>query len=141
MLMRQTASARTAFLSRLIGVYCILIALAMAAHKRETIETVVALVHDAPVAYVFGLLVVAVGLAIILTHNVWSGGTLPVIVTLIGWLTLIKGLLFLFLPPPAAVGIVLWGPAYERFFYLDVAVAFVLGAYLTYAGFRVSDAR
>jgi hypothetical protein len=39
------------------------------------------------------------------------------------------------------VGIVLWGPAYERFFYLDVAVAFVLGAYLTYAGFRVSDAR
>jgi hypothetical protein len=93
------------------------------------------------VAYVFGLLVVAVGLAIILTHNVWSGGALPVIVTLIGWLTLIKGLLFLFLPPPAAVGIVLWGPAYERFFYLDVAVAFVLGAYLTYAGFRVSDAR
>jgi hypothetical protein len=53
----------------------------------------------------------------------------------------IKGLLFLFLSPPAAVGIVLWGPAYEQFFYLDVAIAFCLGAYLTYAGFRVSDAR
>lgn len=139
--MRQTVSARTVFLSRLIGVYCILIALAMAAHKRETIDTVIALVHDAPVVFVFGLLVVAVGLAMILTHNVWSGGALPVVVTLIGWLTLIKGLLFLFLPPPAAVGLVLWGPAYERFFYLDVAVAFGLGAYLTYAGFRVSDAR
>jgi hypothetical protein len=141
MLMRQAVAARTAFLSRLIGVYCILIALAMAAHKRETIDTVIALVHDAPVLYVFGLLVVAVGLAMILTHNVWSGGPLPVIVTLVGWSTLIKGMFFLFLPPPAAVGIVLWGTAYERFFFLDVAVAFCLGAYLTYAGFRVPDPR
>jgi len=141
MLTRQTVSARTAFLSRLIGVYCILIALAMAAHRRETTEAVIALVHDAPVLCVFGLLVVAAGLAMVLTHNVWSGGALPVIVTIIGWLWLIKGLLFLFLPPPAAVGIVLWGPAYAQYFFLDVALAFGLGAYLTYAGFRVSDAR
>jgi hypothetical protein len=129
-------STGTIFLSRLIGIYCVLVALAMVVNKPATTAAVIALVHNAPLLYVFGLIVVAVGLAMILAHNVWSGGALPVIVTLIGWLTLIKGLLFLFLPPPAAVGIVLWGSAYEQFFYLDVAVAFVLGAYLTYAGFR-----
>lgn len=129
-------SARTAFLSKLIGIYCILVAIAMGINKQATIQMVRTLVNDAPVVFVFGLLLVAVGLAMILSHNVWSGGAAPIIVTIVGWATLIKGLLFLFLPPPAAVGILVWGPAYERFYFADVAVAFILGVYLTYAGFK-----
>jgi len=129
-------SARTAFLSKLIGIYCMLIGIAMGINKQTAIQTVIMLVHDAALLFVFGLIVVAAGLAIILTHNVWSGGAVPVIVTLIGWASLLKGLAFLLLPPPAAVGIVVWGPAYEHFFYLDVALAFVLGVYLTYSGFK-----
>jgi vacuolar-type H+-ATPase subunit I/STV1 len=129
-------SGRTAFLSKLIGIYCILVALSMAINKEATLQAVVAAVHSPAVALVFGLILVGVGLAVILSHNVWSGGAVPVIVTLVGWLTLIKGLLFLFLPPPAAVGILLWGSAYERFFYLDVGLVIVLGVYLTYAGFK-----
>ena len=128
-------SARTAFLSKFIGVYCILVGLAMAMNKQATVVMVVTIVHDAPVLFVFGLLIVGAGLAIVLSHNIWSGGALPIIVTLIGWLTLLKGLLFLFLPPPAAVGIFLWGPLYENLFYLDVAIALILGIYLTYEGF------
>jgi len=128
-------SARTAFLGKLIGIYCILISLAMIVHKQATLQTVIDLVHNAPVLYVFGLIVVAAGLAVILSHNLWSGGALPVIITLIGWLTLAKGLLFLFLPPPAAVGILIWGSAYEQYFYVDAVFALILGIYLTYAGF------
>src|SRR5579872_3404143 len=131
-----TMSARTAFLSRLIGIYCILIAVAMGINKQATIQTVIALVHDAPLLFVFGLIVVAAGLALILSHNIWSGGALPVIVTIVGWLTLLKGLAFLFFPPPASVGIVVWGSAYEQFFYADVGAALLLGIYLTYAGFK-----
>ena len=130
-------SARTVFLSRLIGIYCILFALAMAINKQATVATVVALVHDAPTLFVFGLVVVAAGLAIVLTHNIWSGGVLTVIVTIIGWLTLIKGLVFLFVPPATAVGIVIWGSAYDQYFYLDMALALLLGIYLTYESFRL----
>jgi hypothetical protein len=39
------------------------------------------------------------GLAIVLVHNVWSGGLLHVVITVIGWLSLMKGLLFVFLTP------------------------------------------
>jgi hypothetical protein len=92
------------------------------------------LVHDAPVLFVFGLVIVAAGVAMVLTHNIWSGGALPVIVTLVGWLTLIKGLAFLFFPPPAAVGIMVWGSAWEQYYFVDVALAVVLGIYLTYQG-------
>ena len=87
---------RTTFLSRLIGIYAILISLSMLTHKRATIEMVTALVHSPPVLYLVGVMLVVAGLAMILVHNIWSGGALPVIVTLIGWLTLTKGLLFLF---------------------------------------------
>ena len=34
----------------------------------------------------------------VLAHNEWSGSARAIIVTVIGWLTLIKGLLFLLLP-------------------------------------------
>jgi hypothetical protein len=43
-------------------------------------------------------------------------------------------------PPPEAVGIFLWGSAFERFFYLDAALVFVLGVYLTYSGFKYRGA-
>jgi len=129
-------SQRTRFLSKLIGIFCVIVALPMALNKPATLQMVTALVIDAPVLYLFGLTLVAVGLATILSHNVWSGGVVPVLVTLVGWLTLLKGLLFLFLPPPDAVGIATWGVPYAHYYYLDVALAFVLGAYLTYEGFR-----
>ena len=128
-------SSCTTFLSKLIGLYCVLVSLSMFTHKRATVETATALVHNPPALFIIGLITLAVGLALILVHNVWCGGALPVIVTLVGWLTLIKGLLFLFLSPEAAVGF-LGAFHYEQLFYLYAAICLILGVYLTYGGFR-----
>jgi hypothetical protein len=38
------------------------------------------------------------GLAMIIGHNVWSGGVLPVVITLLGWLIAIRGGVLLVLP-------------------------------------------
>ena len=132
--------ARTIFLAKLIGLYCIVIAIAMSLDKPATVNAVVALVGSPPLVFIVGLIVVAAGLAMVLSHNVWRGSALAVAVTIIGWLTLVKGALFLFTPAPAAGGFIVWGAAYERWFYLDVALAFALGIYLTYAGFRATPA-
>ncbi len=129
-------STCSTFLSRLIGLYSILVSLSMVTHKRAAVETVTVLVHNSPLLFIVGLITLVAGLAMILGHNVWSGGALPVIVTLIGWLTLIKSLLFLFLSPEAAVGFFLGGLHYEQLFYLYAAISLVLGVYLTYGGFR-----
>ncbi|MFI5388284.1 MAG: hypothetical protein ACHQY2_01090 [Candidatus Eremiobacterales bacterium] len=128
--------ARTTFLGKLLGIYLVLVSIAMAANKAATIQTVTALIHDAPVIFVLGLILVAAGLAMILSVGGWSRGALPLVVSLVSWLTLIKGLAFLLWPPSAAPGIVLWGSLYEQFFYVDVAIVFVLGAYLTIASFK-----
>ncbi len=129
-------SQRTLFLGRLIGLYCILIALAMFTHKPAMVETVTAFFHDPPLLFVTGVVVVAAGLALILGHNVWSGGALPVVVTLIGWMALTKGLLILFLSPQASAGFFLERLQFDEFYYGYASVSLVLGLYLTYATSR-----
>jgi len=80
-----------------------------------------------------GLLTLAAGLSIILSHNVWSEGALPITVTIIGWVTSIKGLLLLLLPQDAESGLFVQGIRYNQFFYFYAAFSFLLGAYLVYA--------
>jgi hypothetical protein len=128
-------SPRTVFLSRLIGLYCILAALSMMIRKETIVETVTALLHNSPLMFIVGILTLAGGLAMVLAHNVWSGGVSAVIVTLVGWLTLIKGLLFLFLPPEVEAEFLLSKLHYEQFFYLYMAISLVTGIYLSYSGF------
>lgn len=129
-------STCTTFLSKLIGLYCILVSLAMFTRKRAIMEMVMALVHDTPALFIVGIITLVAGLAMVLAHNVWSVGPLPIIITFIGWLTLIKGLLFLFLTPEAGVGFFLIGLHYEQLFYLYAAISLTFGVYLTYEGFR-----
>ena len=129
-------SARTVFLSRLMGLYLILISLAMMTHKQATVESMNALVHNAPVLFVVGVVAVAAGLAMVLGHNVWSGGVVPVVVTLAGWLVLIKGSTLLFLSPEAVYGTLLAGFHFNQLFYLYIGTVLVVGICLTYAGFR-----
>jgi hypothetical protein len=95
-----------------------------------------ALVYNPPVLFIAGIFALTAGLAMVLGHNIWSGGTLPVVVTLAGWSALLKGLLLLFLSPERAAEF-FWGTLhYAQMFYLYAFVSFVLGAYLTYAGFK-----
>jgi hypothetical protein len=134
-------SSLTSYLAKLIGLYCILAALFMFTHKELSVETVSALLHSPTALFVTGLMTIVAGLAIILAHNVWSGGALPVVVTLIGWLTLVKGLVILFLSPAQQPTLFLGEMRYARLFYFYTAITFALGLYLTYAGSRSTARR
>ena len=129
-------SPRTLFLSRLIGLYCILVALSMMIRRQATLESVTGLLHNPPMILLLGVITLAAGLAMVLAHNIWSGGVLAVVVTLVGWITLIKSLLFLFLPPEVEAGFFLRQLHYQELFYFYGAFSLVLGIYLTYGGFR-----
>ncbi|MGA8214235.1 MAG: hypothetical protein WB799_11620 [Candidatus Sulfotelmatobacter sp.] len=129
-------SSRTIFLSRLIGLYCIVIALSMMTRRQATVETVTAILQNPSMMLIVGVITLAAGLAMVLAHNIWSGGALAVVVTLVGWITLMKSLFFLFLPPELETRLFLQQLHYEQLFYLYTAISLVLGVYLTYCGFR-----
>lgn len=130
-------SRLTIFLSRLLGLFFVLLAIALFLQQQNTIDTVGMLLRDPPLMMVIGMIALAVGLAIVLAHNVWSGGVLPVVITLLGWLFLIRGIVLLALPPTEVTALFDFfrfsrlAPVYEL-------ITLIIGAYLTYAGFRAS---
>jgi hypothetical protein len=107
----------------------------MFAHPQTTVEIIKAIIQNPPLLFIAGLLGVTAGLAIVLAHNVWSGGALPIIVTLFGWAILIKGVLLLILLPETESRVFIVGLHYDQHPNLYATFALLLGAYLTYAGF------
>lgn len=129
----------TRFLCRLLGLYCLIIALAMLVQRETTVATIAALLHDRPLLYVLGVWCLFAGLAVTLVHNIWSGGPATVVVTVIGWLTLLKGAALVALPPAQTAELYLAQLRYQQLYPLYACVTLALGAYLCYAGFRVAS--
>lgn len=77
-----------------------LIALSITEAMNLDIWTTVAGPAFAPVVYLNGTLLFIAGLAIVRAHNRWTGGW-PVLVTLVGWFTLILGLIRMIAPASA----------------------------------------
>ena len=84
-------SPLTIFLAKLLGLYCVIAALAMMTRKQSTVATLKALIANPPLLLLVEVLGLAGGLAMIIGHNIWSGGALPIVVTLVGWLMAIRG--------------------------------------------------
>jgi hypothetical protein len=130
-------SPRTVFLARLIGLFALLFSFSELVHKQAMVETANALVRDRPLLLMMGILGLLAGLAVVLAHNIWSGGVLPVVVTLLGWILLIRGAVLLFLSPQAAAGMIDFF-RFEQLFYVYAGITLLFGLYLTYGGFRAA---
>jgi hypothetical protein len=127
-------SRLTAFLAKLIGSFMVIVGVAIGLHKQASVESIEAIAQTPVLLLVIGLIMLAVGLALVLRHNVWSGGVVPIAITLVGWIILLRALLLLF-GPPQTVASLLVAIRLERLFYGYVGAAIVIGCCLTYAGF------
>jgi uncharacterized membrane protein len=125
----------TIFLSRLLGLFTLIFAMSMMLHRQSSVQAVTELIRDPPLLFILGMIALACGLAMVLTHNIWSGGALPVIVTLLGWSFLIRGVLLLSLSPRTLVNL-FDALHFEDLFYVYMMIACLLGFYLTVMGFR-----
>jgi len=131
-------NTRTSFLAQLVGLYCVILSLAILVRGDVILTAIEALVHDPSALLVVALVGLVGGLAMVLGHNVWSGGVLPVVVTLIGWWLLIKSALGLFLPAATMLALFETSRASKLYLFSSV-VTLLLGVYLLYAS--VSYAR
>ena len=127
-------SPLTIFLAKLLGLYCVIAALAMMTRKQSTVATLKALIANPPLLLLVEVLGLAGGLAMIIGHNIWSGGALPIVVTLVGWLMAIRGAGLLALSTNATMKL-FEALRYEQLFYFYMGATLLLGLYLTYAGF------
>jgi hypothetical protein len=130
-------STLTVYLARLMGLSVLVFVVAFMVRGNAMI---MATVSDSPVMLVYAIFSVAAGLAIILGHNVWSGGALPVIVSLAGWLIFAKGLMLLFVNHET-LSLLLERMHYSENYIFYFAPSLLLGLYLTYAGFTAQTSK
>ena len=85
------------FIARLIGPVMLVIGLAVYANQGGFRDMAEEFMASRALMFLSGLLIMSLGVAIVLTHNVWIANW-PVLITLFGWLCAIGGALRLFGP-------------------------------------------
>ena len=123
----------THFLAQLLGLFCIVMSILMLSRRQAMLAIVTSCIQNPALLFLVEILGLAAGLSIILGHNIWSSGLLPLIVILIGWLTFVRSTILLFLAPDA-IGRFIKAIRYEQNYYLFTAIPLLVGLYLTVAG-------
>ncbi len=126
--------AATHFLAKLIGLLQLSLGLALLFQKAVFIKLLTDLAANRSALFLVGVMLLLAGLAIVLTHNIWTGGVLTVAITLIGWVLILRGLASMFLPGDGVLRMIRWCKV-EEFSWLYATLVLAVGAWLTWAGF------
>jgi hypothetical protein len=120
------------FLARLLGPMLLVIGLGVLINRENFRAMAKELVASRELMFIIGILTLLGGVAIIITHNVWSGW--PTIITVFGWLFAIGGAVRILAPDVARS---IQGAALDKPLMPTIggAVQTLFGAWLCYVGF------
>jgi len=85
------------FLAKVLGLYFIIAAVLCLVKNKEIRKMIDGFIDNTALLFIAGIITVLLGLTMVVGHNIWDNSW-RIIITLIGWLVLLKGLTFLFLP-------------------------------------------
>jgi hypothetical protein len=121
------------FLAKLIGPFFLIVAAALLLNARAFRGIADEFMRSPALVFLTGLMILPVGLAIALTHNVWAADW-RVLITILGWLTIVSAALRLLAPQRAIeMGRKLY--AKPNVLYVSAAIWLVIGAVLTFFGY------
>jgi hypothetical protein len=121
------------FLAKLIGPLLVLTGVSLLANRKSFEALLQEALRGTFFVYFLGLIDFAVGLAIVLTHNVWTADW-RVIITILGWFLIVRGVIRTLLTDHAkAMGTKLLHN--KNATTVALAVTLVLGAVLSYFGY------
>lgn len=85
------------FLSKVIGIYLVIVSAAMLANMGQFLVLANSLMNNEPLMFVTGFFTLIIGILMVVSHSVWEWSW-RVMVTIISWLTMLKGMFILFSP-------------------------------------------
>lgn len=120
------------FLAQAFSIYFIVVTLAMLFNKDYYTKAAIELLQHKGLALLTGIFTLILGILLVLFHNIWIANW-QVIITILAWLTLIKGIMRLFFPKQMQS----WIDALKKsgFFYSTLGIMLILGVLLGYLGF------
>ena len=119
------------YLAEIWGISIVVISLALII-KDNYIKRLFNKIETEENLFCWGLISFVIGIAMVLAHNIWAQNW-QVIITIFGWLALLKGLAMLFIPELVKK----WTKKIENKEWLPIAliVVLIVGLILTYLGF------
>ena len=126
------------FLAQVFGLYFVIAGVAMLV-RPNAISTLIETLGTRSSIYLTGFFALMLGIPLVLIHNIWDGSW-RVIITIMAWLALLKGVARIFFPD-MVVG---WAQGLARnpgMVKLMVWIMVVLGFYLLYIGFDIASLR
>ena len=132
-------SPLTVYLGRLFGLSMLLMCGAMAARSESTLAAITSMMQQPGLMLVTGIATMVAGAAAVIGHNRWTGGVLPIVVTVLSWLTLLKGFAIV-AAPTSLLGSFYGLMGYPGSFRVVMAVAAALSLWLAWAAFRARPA-
>jgi len=126
----------TMLLLKMWGFYMFLMGLSILINKADWKSFVGELSSNKHFTFLAGIFTLTIGMLMVANHNVWAGGFDVVIITVFGWLSLVKGIMYLLFPSSSMAGMAqkfMAGKALAPW----AVVVLLLGAYMLLSGFAV----
>lgn len=121
------------FIAKILGLAYTVIGIGMIADKDYYYKMMNKMRTNTPVLYLGGIMALVIGFLIVMYHNVWIESWI-VIITILGWAALIKGVLLLLIPEAFMDLTTSWFKNKNSFLPIGVC-ALILGLVLGYFGF------
>lgn len=121
------------FLAKIMGVVIVAFSLAGLARPKIIRDAIRDFDHESFARLIAGCAAVGVGVALVLTHNVWEW-SFRGLVTLFGWTALLKGASYLIMPEKA-VSFTKSMLKSSQQMQIFLGACLIIGAYLAYKGF------
>lgn len=120
------------FYAQVLGLWLFFVALAMIIHQARFKKTFGETLSNPSLMTFSGLVALGLGLLIVISHNIWVKDW-PVVVTLVGWVFFLQGLMRVFWPETFAKMMkdLMAGSGYT----VASWVWLIVGVYLLWAGF------
>jgi uncharacterized protein YacL len=122
------------FLAKVLGGYLIIVSNAMNVNMPQFITNVNNLINNAGLMLVSGFFTLIIGLLMVMSHNVWQWNW-RVIITIFGWLALLKGA-SLVIYPQFLDQLSLLFISNTNAAFIGAGIDLILGLVLSYFGFK-----
>ena len=121
------------FLARLIGPFALALGLALVVHGAGFRVLANEFLASPALVFLSGIVTLPAGLAIVLTHNVWTPDW-RVVITIVGWLAVVTGAIRMIVPQQAAAKArgVIAQPLIPK---IGAAIWLAIGALLCFYGY------
>jgi len=122
------------FLAKIIGLVCVISTAAVMLRYKESLAFEEEAVRSPLFIYMSGFVILILGILLVVSHSVWEFDW-RLVITVIGWLVLLKGIGRIFFPH--AVKRLIEKKKVNRKFILGEVAVFLIGIYLLYYGYIV----